>query len=361
MAVSVQLPGYNHAAPAVGLAQVLGEGVNAYKNYQQGKVASDQADASARNERLQKDLQDPNSQASEDARSKLAATAQVHMSLGKKAGLNDKDLSPLGELVNYAKNGVTTEAPMPAGVEGPGLPQTRKMSGLEAIHLTDSALLKSIDGYIKGDQAAKAMSGKLSGLVDTKNNQLADQIAEHFTKNPSIQKWQKQKDQAQIDLHTLQSGAEITSTVKAEIEKGIANFLSGGGSAGLGATEKMEFNNLYTVLAKGRSFWTSTQQKADPPGYRQYLTDTLERLDKGADLNMWAAAQRISSQKQGIYKGNPQADQSLRQSLETYRPAWMGQQSAHSPPGQSPPAAETPPKFNPVDVAAELRKRGAIK
>lgn len=43
MPVQVQLPGFNHAAPAVGLAQVIGAGFGAYKDYNQAQQAQAQA------------------------------------------------------------------------------------------------------------------------------------------------------------------------------------------------------------------------------------------------------------------------------------------------------------------------------
>lgn len=364
MAVSVQLPGYNHSAPAVGLAQVLGAGMNAYKDYQQGKVASDQADASARNEQLQKELQNPDSLASQDARTKLAATAQIHLAFGKKAGLSDQDLSPLGELVNYAKNGVTTEGPMPAGVEGPGLPQTRKMSGLEAVQLTDSPLLRGIENFVKGDQSAKAMAQAAQvraapqyARLDETTNQNASQAGAAFEHDKII-------SLAKTNLNSLIRSISILDnpdkpvTAK-DLNLAYTDYINAV-AAGGAATEGKIVRELPDTWA---TEWNTLKQKAgenddlrQSPGGASLIN--MLRQNIGTVRNDLGSA--VAEQARNVHQNyqsntNPKVRQTVDAKLAEYQ---KYAPKASAPVGGGGGQGTQPP---PNDVAAELRKRGLIK
>lgn len=197
---------------------------------------------------------------------------------------------------------------------------------------------------------AEAMAAKANIFGENQKNTLADRVAQEFENHPAIKKAMAQKNQIDIDLHTIDSGAKLTPSVYAELEKGIANALSGGAGSSLGAQQRVEMQSLARKAAEISQRVTGNPTEVDTPEYKQFLRDSLNRLKGSYEVNLYNTAQRVAKTKGGIYKGNPQAQQALNQAVEQFKPV---SESDFAAPGSQ--------NTSQQDAIAEARRRGLIK
>lgn len=310
MPVQVQLPGYNHNAPAVGLAELVNSGFGAYKSYKQSQLAD--------TENTGKELQNQQVQIGAQQNAK-------HL-----AALNDPN-SPESKMTKAGGSSLLN------GLQTTGILKGDDAAGLRAIiedpattgfqvHQTfeSSPVLKSLTGL--GEAKAKADAMAISGQaradgVLNQKDKIAASAADHFDKDPILTKITKQRQQVDLDKHTLETAPVLTPQIINEIQQGIANAISGGGSAGLGKTEQTEMHTAQQKIADIQQRFTGDPTPVNDPALVQYFHGVLDRLGQAYDRNGYTRAQQILNGRAGGYKSNPAAIQVMKDKTESYRPA----------------------------------------
>lgn len=324
MSVQVQLPGW-HQGSASGLADIIGaiSGLR-HNSAANDLIASQKANEDLKNKQmqigadqnatLQKALVDPNSPETKMTKSGASMLLNSFSSNGM---INKKDpnLTSLNSVIND--------------------PNT---TGLQVHQAWEtSPVVKSLTGMAEAQTKANAMlplaQARMAG-VDNQKDRIATSAADHFDKDPILIKIDKQRQQIALDKHTLEaSGGHLPVQLLNEIQQGLANAISGGGSAGLGKTEQIEINNSSTKLTGLLQKLSPGVKYVDDPELAQYLGAQLDRLGNGYDNNAFQRAQQIFKGRAQGYKSNPAAVQVMQDKVEGYRPQQAQPQSGAGPGG----------------------------
>lgn len=206
-----------------------------------------------------------------------------------------------------------------------------------------AADLSQYDPYIKEGISALGNAQKMQALAGPREDQVqiakdnqTSHVGDIFDKDPIMNKINKQRQQIDIDKHTLQSSnGDIPVQMINEVQQGLANAISGGGSAGLGKTEQVEIQNRNTRLQSILQKVEPGVNKVHDPELVQYLSDTLDRLGNAYDNNGYSRAQQIAKGRN--YKFNQSANQAMQDKVESYKPQSQGllggQGQQQGPPG----------------------------
>jgi hypothetical protein len=172
-------------------------------------------------------------------------------------------------------------------------------------------------------EAKLAGSSAGQGRAGTAQDRLALQATTSIHNDEIIKQTQKQIAQMAIDRHTIETAKEITPQMLDEIQKGIANAISGGRSASVSDTEHMRMTNLETEYAKFMQKVKSKQIDVNAPEMKQYLRDVIERLDEGYKINAYARAQQKEKGSSSAFMHTPHAVKAMHEAVESYNPANM--------------------------------------
>lgn len=199
-----------------------------------------------------------------------------------------------------------------------------------------SPVLKSITGLAaasdKNSILATIASSRAAGVENAKDS-IASRAGDHFDKDPILTKINKQKQQVELDRHTLSTAPVLTPQIINEIQQGIANAISGGGSAGLGKTEQVEIQTAKQKVAELQQRFTSDPTPVNDPKLVEYFQGVLARLGEAYDKNGYARAQQLYNGKKSAYRSNPAAVQVMKEKVESYKPS----ESVQDPGGKQPP------------------------
>lgn len=250
----------------------------------------------------------------------------------KAAGLSY--LSALRSTNMYKPNSNTGEdalTPLEKIIKDPNTP------GLGVQQAFNSPVFKSVtslgEAKMKGD-ASMVLAGIRGEAVNNQRDRIAANAADHFDKDPILTKINKQKQQIDLDKHTLENSSTLTPQMLNEVQQGIANAIAGGGSAGLGKTEQIEIQTARQKIAELQQKFTSDPTPVNDPALIQYFHDTLDRLGGAYDRNAYSRAQQIFKGRSQGYKSNPAAISVMQDKVDSYKP---------SVPDQSPAALKSPP------------------
>ena len=139
--------------------------------------------------------------------------------------------------------------------------------------------------YVAGLQARNAMLAAGLGLRDDK---LAASLGKELENDPIIKNQLERRQQIAMDIHTLQTAPAITPQMWAELQKGVANAITGARSATVSDTEAMKINTLAIEWANLQQKLTNSPQDIESPEMRKYLSDLLARLDDAYRINISA-------------------------------------------------------------------------
>lgn len=284
-------------------------GVKAYdvisKNNADSKarnLANSQAQIQADSTAAQrKALEDPNS-----AESKITKTQGLAYLQGLAGtGLYKDNRQPLDDLIN------TIQDPTTSGYQVKNIFET-------------SPIMKSITGLGEAQAKAQGMiplaQSRMAG-VENQKDRIAASAGDHFDKDPILTKINKQKQQVDLDRHTLETAQTLTPQIVNEIQQGIANAISGGGSAGLGKTEQTEIQTASQKLAELRQKMTSDPTAINNPELVQYFHGVLSRLGDAYDRNGYSRAQQIFKGRAQGYRSNPAAISVMQDKMDSYKPS----------------------------------------
>lgn len=135
---------------------------------------------------------------------------------------------------------------------------------------------------------------KLAGLQDDRFGQrmnylrqrmgLAEDVAANnaakaIDSDKIIVNLQERRQQLARDVHTLDTADVVTPQVWAEIQKGVANAITGARSATVSDTAAMKIQTLATDWANLKQRLTARPQDIGQPEMKQMMRDLLARLD----------------------------------------------------------------------------------
>lgn len=312
MAVSVNMPGMPKESPAEGILKLVSVVSDLKRSSQQSDLYKAETEknelANAEIKRtndlaVQKlaKLQDPNSSESQLVR----AQGSAYLTGLKNTGL--------------FKNNDQTLMNLQSKISDPSTP------GIQVSDIFEkSPVMKSITGLGEAQAKAQGMMpiavARMAG-VENQKDRIAASAADHFDKDPILTKINKQKQQIELDKHTLNDpNAVLTPQLVNEIQQGIANAISGGGSAGLGKTEQVEMHTASQKLAELQQKFTSDPTPVNNPALINYFRGTLDRLGGAYDANAHARAQQIFKGRSKGYASNPNAIAVMQEKVDSYQP-----------------------------------------
>lgn len=324
MPVTVQIPGFqNHAAPIQGIASLADalSSIHARSKQndlveaetQQHQAAATQAQAeSQRNTDTIKAMGTPGTFESENAKRNVGLGLQTLVRTGI---VKKEDVSPMFSALNDPK------------ITGLQVQQSFQSSPLY------SKLADIIGAHEKALGMKPIADARMAG-VENQKDRIAAQAADHFDKDSILTKINKQKQQIETDKHTLDgANGRLTPSIINEVQQGIANAISGGGSAGLGKTEQVEIQNVNQKIAQLKQKFESGVQYVDDPELINYFHGVLDRLGQAYDKNAFQRASQIFNGRSKGYKSNPAAVQVMQDKLESYRPGQTEAPAGSSGPG----------------------------
>ncbi len=155
--------------------------------------------------------------------------------------------------------------------------------------------------------AIKAQS--YGGRVQVRMDNQSKTAGDIFDKDPLLVELRRRSNQIGVDSYTLQqaaqAGAAIPPQIMDELTTGVATAIQGSKSVGLGSAEKQELESMQKDAAKVVGYG-GTPVNALTPDQRQFLQDTLDRIDRSYAM---VAARRGTALANGRhYQFNPQAN-----------------------------------------------------
>lgn len=311
---SINMPGKT-ASPLEGLATIVSTISNLKKNSSETDLNAQKTQADKLSNQ-QVEMQNSNSQKYLQA---LSDPISNESQSEKAAG--GSYLAALRSTNMYAKNPKTGEdalTPLENAIQDP------KTSGLQVQQAFNSPVFKSITGLgeakMKGE-GSMVLAGIRGEGVANQKDRIAASAGDHFDKDPILTKISKQKQQVDLDKHTLETAPVLTPQIINEIQQGIANAISGGGSAGLGKTEQTEIHTAKQKIAELQQRFSSNPTPVNDPQLVEYFHGVLGRLGDAYDRNGYSRAQQIFKGRAQGYKSNPAAVQVMQDKVESYRPS----------------------------------------
>lgn len=166
-------------------------------------------------------------------------------------------------------------------------------------------------GNTQGNQATR---------IGTQQDRLAQSAVKDLHSSPPIVKAVEQSNQMSIDKHTLATADKIPPQMLMEVQKGIANAVSGGKSAAVADTESMRMSNLETEYATFMQKVSSGVVDVNAPEMKAYLSSVIDRLDQGYKNIAYSRAQQLLKSDASTYSHTPSAIKARAEAAETYRP-----------------------------------------
>lgn len=197
---------------------------------------------------------------------------------------------------------------------------------------------KRTDAIVKNADARVKLAGE--GL-DLRKGAQAAQAATKFNSDPVIKTSNTQLAQIQKGLGRLDdvdSGrVPFSTTIKADIEKDIANVISGGTSSSLGQLHRVEFQPYVAGWQKMVDEINGYQGDINAPEFRQQLRAQLEGLRDDITAIQGSRSGQLHKSLKTAYSKNALASQALDENKTLYSqppPGKTGGKSDH-PPGWS--------------------------
>lgn len=268
---------------------------------QKNKLANDLAQVTNDQKQAQlKALSDPNSLETKVTKNQASA----YLEGLKGTGLFKGNETPLNDLISTIKD--------------------PNVSGLQ-VHQTfeSSPIMKSLTGLGESQAKASVMipiaQARMEGVANQKDR-IAQQIGDHIDKDPTMIKINRQKQQIDLDKHTLETAPILTPQILSEIQKGMANAISGGGNSAQGTFNKMEIETVQQKMAEVQQRFSGSPTGVKDPELVDYFKGVLDRLGNAYDKNAYSRAQQIAKGRSKGLSHNPDAIQVLNDKVESYKP-----------------------------------------
>lgn len=187
----------------------------------------------------------------------------------------------------------------------------------------------SLDERNRHNQVTEGIGKAGVGLrregIDLRTGAQAAQAAGTVNKDPVMKTTNNQIAQIEKGLGRIadiKSGKmPFTTTIKADLEKDIANVVSGGNSSSLGQLNRVEFHPYVADIQKAYDKIRGFQGDINSPKYVEQLGDLLSGLKR--DIKAIQAGRATTIQKSGVgtaYSKNRLATQALNDAVGTAQP-----------------------------------------
>jgi hypothetical protein len=174
---------------------------------------------------------------------------------------------------------------------------TKAESGISK---SDEELLKSLITAKSKETSAEYLNAYRTGQLDAANRRLgirmdeaAGRVADKIDKDPIVLNLNKRLGQIEIDRHTLETQPVINKAVAGELARGVANALSGAGAAGWHEVEMQIPKSMRGDLVAIMNYTDGDVGEYLSPKQREYLINTLRRLEEGFTQTMARRAKEI--------------------------------------------------------------------
>lgn len=205
----------------------------------------------------------------------------------KPTGIQALDLSPLYNFVD-----ARTGSKMQQGYQAPTaindwqskVDALKKAVDTNGDKITDDQL-KYLQEKLKQQadlDKVNALTGKasnLSNLASIREDALAARVAQTLQDNKILNDQNTRRQQLGLANHTLNGPNVITYQMFNEIQKDIANAITGAKSATVSDTAAMKIQTVEADLANLMQRATGNPQDAVSPEIRKYLSNVITRLD----------------------------------------------------------------------------------
>jgi hypothetical protein len=175
-----------------------------------------------------------------------------------------------------------------------------------------------------GADARKAGLANQTTRTATAQDRLAAQAGNSIHDDALIKKSEMQRQQIELDKHTLDSAPILTPQIFNEIQIGLANAISGGRSAAVSTQEKTEFISIENQMTQLKQRIKNKPEDIGSPEVKKMLSDTLGRLNQAYQNNAYARAKQKAAGKAKAYAHTPNALDALNEAVESYNPAKRG-------------------------------------
>ena len=218
------------------------------------------------------------------------------------------------------------------GVEGQQIQENpNALSGIQVNQILNSPQIKGLqdlaEAKLKGEYTVKAADAKATVMkplaearmasVENQKDRIAAEAANHFDNDKKLVGINKQRQQVALDRHTIESG-QLTPQLLAEVQQGIGRAISGGGG-GVHEREAVALKTGQEQLARIMERVKSEPQYINNPEVKNYLLNTIDRLDEAYAQNAEARAKQIYNGRAKAYKSNPAAVEVMKSKVEDYK------------------------------------------
>jgi hypothetical protein len=182
--------------------------------------------------------------------------------------------------------------------------------------------LKALMGLDISKQKADAMTerSKFFGAgLDIRGAQFSQRIADVFDKDQMLKQINSQRQQMELDRHTVETAEVLTPQLFNEVQKGIANAIAGGKSASVSDTEAMKIKTIATEFAAIQQRLKNKPQDISSPEIKKYLTGVISRLADAYDANAFKRAEQLKKGRAAGLAKTPEAMSVMEEKVESYR------------------------------------------
>jgi hypothetical protein len=156
--------------------------------------------------------------------------------------------------------------------------------------------------------------------IGINQDKVAQSLAGKFDTDPILLMVTKQRQQAALDKHTLDTVDILTPQIFNEVQQGVANMISGGRTAAVTTTNKNEFASVQLDYTRLMQRIKNKPEDINSPEVKKMLYNTISRLDEAYAHNGYAQAQRLAKGRELGLRNNPDAVKLMREKVESYNP-----------------------------------------
>lgn len=235
--------------------------------------------------------------------------------------------------------------------------ESQIIKGIQTLGFTPAQAQAIAKGETSPEEQQKQMAASpkytaqnaRKGMLDARLDDQASNAGKAFDAGVSKLYTQQQAlDRAQ---HTLSDpNTPITPQIFREAEKEFVTALTGSGSAGLGQTEKTEYNNLHLKIAEYLQKYGNKMQdlRTAAPELVKQLDSSMARLSGAYSSNLEDKAQKIDANFS--QSGNEKVHAIRREKLKQYAPNYYKTKFAQQDEMETGTGNHLEPKKSPADM-----------
>lgn len=163
-------------------------------------------------------------------------------------------------------------------------------------------------------------AGNQGTRLGVAQDRLSKDAAKEIHNDPVIRKNELQRQQVELDIHTINSPGILSPQIFNEIQLGVSAAISGGRAASLTAQEKTEFSTLQTKFTDIMQKITNKPEDINSPELREHLSQIMGRLVEAYKINSYVRAKQKMAGSETAYANTPNAFKAMSEAAESYNP-----------------------------------------